>query len=257
MITIMEVSEFWLSMMVALTSTLVGIVLALWIYFRQLRDRRPSFAVWSRRLIELPSPSRGLSLAFGQGDISRATLSRVLFWNGGAGTIHGSDLVLVDPLRIETDAAVLSAELVAQSKEANQFSLKTDNQRQTVLLTFDYLDLNQFALIDVMHTSADSPTVKGEIQGALLGLQRIDPEARESQFMLVAGLLVGAITASSFVALSGMSQWWRIGFSLAIAILLTLIARALLPVRAGIPRSLRNHAGFESSGDQSVQEKTA
>jgi hypothetical protein len=102
-------------------------------------------------------------------NVSRA---RITTWNAGSQTFDGSAVVHNYPLRYIFPRAdrILAVTVLARSDDENAFdatpATPADAKPDSVLLTFDYLDPRQGAVIEVLHTSdrwgaQPAGTVKG------------------------------------------------------------------------------------------------
>jgi len=106
--------------------------------------------------------------------VERLTKTYLVFWNAGTATIRGSDVVADDPLRCEfsEQARVLEVSLVKNTRSANKFVAMIDaNRPNCALLNLDYLDPQDGATIEILHTDSNRyPTVKGTIRGVPKGV---------------------------------------------------------------------------------------
>lgn len=100
--------------------------------------------------------------------VPKVTLSRVAVWNIGNTTLKGDQIVAGDPLRIVTSehSEILETTVLGRTRQVNEFSC---NRQQDLLneatCMFDYLDPEDGALIQVIHTGTDKVKVVGTLRG--------------------------------------------------------------------------------------------
>ena len=209
----------WLGTLIAV----LGIVVAFTLYRAAEIGARPVYQRRSFRLIgfnqaELP---QAVEILYRGARVERLTKSRVIFWNSGKKIVHGSDIVLDDALRCELspEALALEVQIVKHTRDANKFTATIDQTcRNRVVLSFDYLDPQDGAVIEVLHTdSIRDPTIKGTIRGVPNGIldwgstyewSQVLPSKRSTKFVIffmrvfpIVAVVVGlGILFASFVA---------------------------------------------------------
>ena len=151
----------------------VSIVLAVIFYARSKKERWPCFEVKSNTIISgLNKALDGLQLQYNGNTQERITVTKISFWNAGLETIDKSDLVELDPLAVTCSSSlpILDFQILQSSAESN--SVKIDepyikNDLQILPITFDYLDNNDFFVIQIVHTGdeADEFVIRGKIKG--------------------------------------------------------------------------------------------
>lgn len=156
----------WLTVL----SILVGI-LATWTAYRiGLKDKRPCYSVRNVTVIEAKQnrfPSLEIHYkGYGQ-NLDNFSVAIIAFWNAGRETIDKKDIVSLT-IRTKEGYVVLDASVIQVNKVENKFSCVVSRNRDCVNLAFDYLDCNQGAVIEVLHTATDVKDVGvvGTIKGA-------------------------------------------------------------------------------------------
>ena len=169
------------------TIELVGIVAAVLLYRASLVKACP---VYQRRALRLIGSDESalppnIEIRFRNQVVERLTKTYIVFWNAGKVTLRGSDIVEDDPVRCEfaPDARVLEASVVKNSRPANKFSIVVDPKcPNCAVLSFDYLDTNDGATIEILHTDQQRyPALKGTVRGVPRGVLdrgRIAPARR-------------------------------------------------------------------------------
>ena len=161
----------WVSTAIAL----VGIIIALIIYRASVVGPRPVYQGRALRLIgpdEKTLPDEVEILFKGQ-TVDRLTKTYIVFWNSGKALLRGSDIVVEDPLRFDFSdgSCVLKIRVVKTTRAANQFSAgHHPTVPNRVLLTFDYLDPGDGAVVELLHTDSKRyPKIQGTIKGVPKG----------------------------------------------------------------------------------------
>lgn len=113
---------------------------------------------------ELP---REIAVTYAGTRIPRLSRTTVAVWNSGHTTLLGTSLVAEDPLRIVVgkNARVLDARVIGHTRGVNKVSVEVDKEG-AIPLTFYFLDPKDCAVIEILHTSAESSSsIEGTIQG--------------------------------------------------------------------------------------------
>ena len=169
-------NQGWVGSVIGLLGLVVGVI-GLYLYFKSRIGPRPAFQMRSLRLIgkEEQQLPRDVQILFNKTEVSRLTLTRVWIWNCGTETIRGSQMVEDDTLRcvFDPDTRILSATVASATRTVNKFAV---NQPAVKLneahLTFDFLDPNDGARVELLHTSkARYPMVAGTIRGIPKGIK--------------------------------------------------------------------------------------
>jgi len=172
----MELIEFLNQGWVGSLIGIIGIVIGYILYRASLIGPRPVFQYRSINLIEkekqaLPSD---VEIFFRGKKVSRLTKTYIIFWNSGKSTLYGKDIVDDDPLRFSfgKDAEILMARILKITKKMNKFEARINPKSPNeVIINFDYLDPNDGAVIEILHTSIQrTPECKGTIRGVPKGI---------------------------------------------------------------------------------------
>jgi hypothetical protein len=108
--------------------------------------------------------------------VPKVSLSLIAIWNDGNVTINGNLIVSSDPLRILVHSGtVLDTKVLRSSREVNGFScaLCSGHADNVIQCKFDYLDVKDGALIQVIHTGDDKVEVVGTLREIPKGVQQI------------------------------------------------------------------------------------
>src|SRR3990167_2419551 len=83
----------------------IGVILAIVFYLRSKREKRPTYQVYNRTLIEgVHTELSDLKVLYKNEPQKRVTVTKLAFWNAGRETINRVDIVDTDILRIEVPA---------------------------------------------------------------------------------------------------------------------------------------------------------
>ena len=169
---IKEVASLFSSPWFAGPVAILAIVLAMIFYFKSKREKIPRFAINIFELLRPPTQIiPGLTVSIEGKQVEWLTLARVAIWNAGSNTINGEDISPRDPLRItleETAEFVGVPELKYQSTVANGVALGLSEDRRSIFLTLDFIDKNQGAIVQCLHTGGEACrlSIRGTIKGA-------------------------------------------------------------------------------------------
>ena len=165
------------------TIGIAGILFGYYLYRVGRRAKEPCWSIRSNNLIQnFGARLVGLKIQFGDQDVQNLTVSRILFWNAGGDTIRKSDIADANPLQIVAcdGVALLEAQVLATSSQSNKVSCVPQSDKKSAILQFDYLDRDQGAVVQIVHTgtSSDHLKIAGDIMGAPLLLARRIERAR-------------------------------------------------------------------------------
>ena len=155
----------------SLLLALLSISLACFFYRRGQRTKVPCWGVRTTTLVEGYSSSLAdLRIAYKEHLVEDLSVSRIVFWNDGRETIDGGDIAAANPLRVATegDVRILDAKVVASNNPSSCFSVSLDQGAKWASVAFDYLDKDQGAILQIVHTGtcSDDLLVDGDIKGS-------------------------------------------------------------------------------------------
>lgn len=130
----------------------------------------PLYSHWSINIInELVTKFESLQMTYSGLPIENLTVTKILFWNGGNDTKDDQDISRVDPLKIyiKENYEILESNVLYSKNPANQFSVKTANDKSYAILNFDYLDKDEGGIVQLIHTGTSDKDI--EIRGTIKG----------------------------------------------------------------------------------------
>lgn len=157
-------SQGWVGIM-------VGATIAAYTYVKARRFSRLSYQSASVSLVGTSKSefSKRLELRYDGVVVPRVTASRIVVWNSGRETIHGSQIAPSEPLRLrfESGARVLSVEKTRETRPATLAVASNDPaDPSAVTLTFDFLDPGDGIAVYVVHSGgATAPELVGTVKG--------------------------------------------------------------------------------------------
>lgn len=167
---------------------IVGLIVAALTYLATRQRTKLAFAHSSQRLLGHKDEGlpQGISVKFMGADIPRLSRSILAIWNEGEKTIHQSDLVPADPLRISVgqDGKILTVTTLDVSRDVNRISFNIGiNGPHEVLIAFDFLDQHDGAVVEILHTSENrTAKVLGTVRGLPRGVSDYGVLVTKSQF---------------------------------------------------------------------------
>ncbi len=159
----------WMALFIFVTA-LLGIVLTIIFGLKSLKRKYPRIEMKSSNLIDhFISKYKGLKIKLNDHDCENMTVTKIAFWNKGRDTINNSDITTIDKLIIKTNDGVkmFAAEIIKTVNKANNFKIYQINNFSEVSFDFEYLDKNEGAVIQIIHSGKDSGdlTINGTIKG--------------------------------------------------------------------------------------------
>lgn len=136
--------------------------------FRQLRCRCRSFCLIFGFVSKLP----GLDVryaGFGQ-SVENVTVSKVILWNAGRGTIQKSDILAKDNvcIRIDPQYEILEVAIIQQKNAKSGFTSTLSQDRKHATIKFEFINPSEGVVIQVVHTGTKSKdlSIEGTIKDA-------------------------------------------------------------------------------------------
>lgn len=164
-----------LGLLSSLVMTIIGIIIGIFgnYYFSRIgkKEKEPCWSLKGENLIHGKiSQKSGLEISYQGQRVESLTISQLYFWNNGAETIKGSDLVKTDPIRIVAakNIFILDTSILCLSDVTNQIVTNLHPDKTHVDISFEYLDKGQGAIFQVVHTG-ESPkhlSMAGKLIGA-------------------------------------------------------------------------------------------
>lgn len=170
MIISSQINDWFFSNLWSIISLIITISFAIYFYFRSKKVKLPLYSHWSINIInELVNKFESLKMTYSGLPIENLTVTKILFWNGGNDTIDDQDISRVDPLKIhiKENYKILESNVLYSKNPANQFSVKTANDKSDAILKFDYLDKDEGGIVQLIHTGISDKDI--EIQGTIKG----------------------------------------------------------------------------------------
>lgn len=178
----------WLTILSFLL-TLLSVILAIAFFIRSKRAKEPRFAIRSFNLVrDFVGRLEALEMLYAGQRIGNLTVTKIAFWNNGAETMNQEDIASADPLvaKLKEEYTILDASVLFMKNDANQFSIDVSEDGSQLLLTFDYLDKDEGAVIQILHTGKSSKDVElsGTIKGGGKPFQQHVPRLRSLDILL-------------------------------------------------------------------------
>ncbi|MGD2072097.1 MAG: hypothetical protein PVG65_01220 [Candidatus Thorarchaeota archaeon] len=165
------IESVWFDSILALLAV-SGFVMAIIIYLKSRRQKSPVHSTRSINIAQdiIPNRFESLELSYNGVRIENFTITKVLFWNDGKETIHLDDIAQEDPLEIfiADDARILDIRVIQRKPLTNGFEVNLSDDQSSAMLGFDYIDKDEGAVIQVIHTgrSGKEISLRGRVAGA-------------------------------------------------------------------------------------------
>ena len=141
----------------------IGSLVAYCLWLKQRVAKEPSWSVRTNNLVtDWIEALPGLSIRYNEEPVMSLSVSRVVFWNAGRGAIRHGDIAKEDKLRIEAfdGARILSVSPVECNARAAKVSADLEPDQTTAILQFDFLNHQEGAVFDVVHTGTGLDNVR-------------------------------------------------------------------------------------------------
>ncbi|SET76136.1 hypothetical protein SAMN05660297_03419 [Natronincola peptidivorans] len=154
---------------------ILGIIIGYVLYLKGQKLRIPYWDIRTNNLINnFTSKISKLDIKFMDKDINNLSVSKIVFWNGGREVIDIEDISKLNNLCIKPTkegVMILDCKVISRNSEASQFEVDYDEEKNEVIMKFDYLNYRWGAVIEIIHTGVESKDL--EIDGSIKGVQSI------------------------------------------------------------------------------------
>ena len=163
----------WL-VIISFIITFLGFILAFIFYFKSKKVKKPRLESRSLNLLkESAEKIEGLKITYLNENIPNITITKLAIWNDGNDTINKSDIASADPLLITAKDTVhiLEYKIIYQKNECSLFDIEEIESGKKLKVTFDFLDFQDGAVIQLLHTGNSSSDI--EFKGTIKGVGKI------------------------------------------------------------------------------------
>jgi hypothetical protein len=155
---------------IGVAGIIIGVIASYYFYRKSLRNKEPSWAIRSNNIVQgFSNKIESLKVVYNDVLVENLTISKVLFWNEGAETIHRRDIETINKLRIDCleKVKILDAKILVCNNRSSEFDVVVSEEENCAYILFDYLDRKQGAVIQVIHTGTISEDLRvvGDIKG--------------------------------------------------------------------------------------------
>jgi hypothetical protein len=157
--------------------TVFATLLSIWFYIKGNKRPIPTATRSTRRLVGGPGQAlpSNVEIRYDDKIVPRIARTLVSFWNAGNATLQGADIVDKDPLHLQygKSTKVLSVTVLRTTRSVlGVRAVASPHDARMVDLNFDYLDPQDGALIEILHTGTGSPKLLGTIKGVPKGFRQ-------------------------------------------------------------------------------------
>jgi hypothetical protein len=168
--------------------------------WRRRKEKLPYYDIRSDSIIrDLTSRFEHLRVVYDGESIRDFTATHVVFWNGGRDPIRHDDVPPSNPIavRLKEGGRILDATKLADNNPDSQFRISVTDDHSTAKCDFEYADVGQGVVLQVLHTGKSEDYV--EVKGTVIGAGNIkrksiiaDPTVRRQTKWSVAAFALGA-----------------------------------------------------------------
>lgn len=126
-----------------------------------------------------------IKLFYGEEEIKNVAVTKFAFWNSGNVVLTRNDVVENKELTITCgeNAKILEVQIIATNEETNKFEVTLIDEKHAIV-TFDYIDVKEGAVVQVIYTGRDDFEITCKIKGGK-ALKSIEPQ----EFTLIGRIL--------------------------------------------------------------------
>lgn len=138
------------------------------------KKKEPVYSIKGNNVISgYSSIYENLTVAYKGEKVENFTVSKVLIYNRGAETITKEDITTRNQLRLIAlnNWKILDASILQFNNSSNKLEIDLDRAESSVRISFDYLDQNQGAVIQVIHNGLSADDIK--LVGDIMGVQKL------------------------------------------------------------------------------------
>jgi hypothetical protein len=169
---------------IGLSGIIIGGIISFYFYWKGRRIKDPCWDIRSVNLIEgFKIKLENLEILYKHKIIDKLTISRIILWNAGLETINSNDITSLDPLRIiaSENVNILDIKLLITNNPPSAINCILSKDGKSAFINFDYLDNNQGAVFQLIHTGKSSSELK--MIGTIKGTRKITPKKINSDWL--------------------------------------------------------------------------
>jgi len=134
--------------------TAISFLLAIVFYIKGRKDKILKYDVRSFNIIKNSiNDYELLTIEYDGHKINNLSITKVAVWNSGKESIRSIDIPKSSPICFSVDRGiVLNSNIIVQNNQANMFSCIISDDKQSVKLEFEFIDYDNAAIIELLHT---------------------------------------------------------------------------------------------------------
>ncbi|MFZ3168570.1 MAG: hypothetical protein WA130_13220 [Candidatus Methanoperedens sp.] len=165
-----SLTNSWFSNVVAVVSILIGLIGLVLAYITN-KQKSPSYSIFSTNIYRnmLTSKIEPLLITYADVPIENLTVTKILFWNAGSAPIRKIDIADGDKLKVHVKDGykILYPPIKLKEKTANKFEIYLAEDPSFIILSFDFLNKGDGAIIQFFHTGKEETAI--EVSGTIIG----------------------------------------------------------------------------------------
>lgn len=168
----------------------IGILVRTYFYYKSKKNKRLKYVIKSFNLIkDHTSKYSGLAIKYKDEEVKTFTVTKLIFWNSGKETIDGKDVTDAEPLivKVKDGLRLLEASVEKSNNSASSINVSQILDGKSSLLSFDYLDTLDGAVLNIIHDGITSKDIEftGKIKGVKKMSETTVPPAPKRVFIFV------------------------------------------------------------------------
>lgn len=170
----LETASLWYNL-TAITLTAVGLFYGIVAYYRQNKKKEPVYWIHTTHLFrETVKDVKGLRIIYNDKEVSDLSSTRFVFWNKGKEAIKQTDIASKNPIKItiDSDYEIVDAFIDKFTNEDNNFIIEKQDDGKSILIKFEFMEMNDGVSINITHTAPSSEMFK--VTGKVISGSKIE-----------------------------------------------------------------------------------
>jgi len=152
----------------------IGILVRTYFYYKSKKNKVLKYVLKSYNLVkDHTSKFSELNIKYKNEEVKNFTVTKMIFWNSGKGTIDGKDITTAEPLTLvaKDGYRILEATILKSNNNASVVSVSEVKDNNSITISFDYLDYLNGAVLNILHDGTTSDII--EFKGKIKGLEKV------------------------------------------------------------------------------------
>lgn len=175
--------------------TTISLLMAIVFYLKSKKDKILKYDIRTFNIIKNNINNYELlRIEYDAHKIENLSISKVAIWNAGKDSVRNADIPKSNPISINAaDGIILNSNVITQNNNSNMFSCAISDDKHSAIINFEFIDYDNAAIVEVLHTSANV-----SVNGCVIGgkefsksqFAKLSPQMRNKS---ITGILITTI----------------------------------------------------------------